>query len=72
MTTLKHKEKRSETNRRQKWDNVNFFVEFTGRGLKKIILGSNDKKKRNRIHQGRNSAAEDRQRLRLSPTASSA
>jgi hypothetical protein len=84
MATLKDKEKRDETNRRQKWDGVNAFVESTGRGLKKIILGGSNKRngiqrnngpngnKRNRIQRNNSpndGATPDRRRVRRSPTA---
>jgi hypothetical protein len=84
MATLKDKEKRDETNRRQKWDGVNAFVESTGRGLKNIIIGGGNKRdhiqrnirpngnKRNHIQRNsspNDGATPDRRMLRRIPTA---
>eukprot|EP00980_Cylindrotheca_fusiformis_P015124 scaffold4180_cov99-Cylindrotheca_fusiformis.AAC.5 len=43
MATMKDKEKRLKSNKRQKWDGVNLLVESTGRGLKKIIRSGKNK-----------------------------
>jgi hypothetical protein len=38
LEALKTKQQRSDTNRSQRWDGVNAFVEYTGRGLRKMTL----------------------------------